>query len=329
MAVKAPLFSTYRQGENRVTSSMLAVFERVDLSLVERLLEVASEASELEMVRFTNQVAGKTPKGARSASVPDGAVRASCRYLFEVKTARNAVKVRQLRDHLAGLDGSGGDERLFVVTPDGETPAEVTAVGDERVVWFNFAALAQAMSELLQDPDTAVSEREAFPLRELRQLFDADGLLAPAEDVVVVAASFAYPAYLMYGAYLCQIGRSFRPGLTRMGFYSKKAIRPEFPRIEHHVDRLRFEASEADRLAATGDPGDAAAARLIRRMLADGTRWTGTEVQAFLLSPADHPDTLRLPQPIAHTGPGAWTQGQRYLRESALAAEPASTADLA
>jgi hypothetical protein len=32
---KAPLFSTYRQGENRVTSSLMAVFERVDLSIVE------------------------------------------------------------------------------------------------------------------------------------------------------------------------------------------------------------------------------------------------------------------------------------------------------
>ena len=28
-----PLFSTYRQGENRVTASMLAVFERLDFSL--------------------------------------------------------------------------------------------------------------------------------------------------------------------------------------------------------------------------------------------------------------------------------------------------------
>ena len=30
--IKTPLFSTYRQGENRVTSSMLAVFERIDLA---------------------------------------------------------------------------------------------------------------------------------------------------------------------------------------------------------------------------------------------------------------------------------------------------------
>ena len=33
-----PLFSTYRQGENHVTLSMLAVFERVGLSLTETIL---------------------------------------------------------------------------------------------------------------------------------------------------------------------------------------------------------------------------------------------------------------------------------------------------
>ncbi len=38
MMPRNPLFSTYRQGENRVTASMLAVFERLDFSLLERLL---------------------------------------------------------------------------------------------------------------------------------------------------------------------------------------------------------------------------------------------------------------------------------------------------
>ena len=55
---KGPLFSTYRQGENRVTASMLAVFERIDLALVERLLGAASGESELQMVSFRNQFRG-------------------------------------------------------------------------------------------------------------------------------------------------------------------------------------------------------------------------------------------------------------------------------
>lgn len=37
-----PLFSTYRAGENRITSSTLAVFERIDLTIVKEVLQGAS-----------------------------------------------------------------------------------------------------------------------------------------------------------------------------------------------------------------------------------------------------------------------------------------------
>lgn len=47
IVAKNPLFSTYRQGENRVTSSMLAVFERIDRSLLETMLAAASGESSL------------------------------------------------------------------------------------------------------------------------------------------------------------------------------------------------------------------------------------------------------------------------------------------
>jgi hypothetical protein len=35
--VPKPLLSAYRTGENRVTSSTMAVFERIDLALVQEL----------------------------------------------------------------------------------------------------------------------------------------------------------------------------------------------------------------------------------------------------------------------------------------------------
>ena len=41
-----PLFSTYRGGENRVTSSLMAVFERIDLALVQELIEAATGTGE-------------------------------------------------------------------------------------------------------------------------------------------------------------------------------------------------------------------------------------------------------------------------------------------
>jgi hypothetical protein len=45
---KNPLVSTYRQGENRVTSSMLAVFERIDLPLLETILAAAAGEASLQ-----------------------------------------------------------------------------------------------------------------------------------------------------------------------------------------------------------------------------------------------------------------------------------------
>jgi len=80
MMAKNPLFSTYRQGENRVTSSMLAVFERIDLSLLETILAAAAGESSLQMVSFTNQPPSK------GRSVPDARISANFAYWFEVKT---------------------------------------------------------------------------------------------------------------------------------------------------------------------------------------------------------------------------------------------------
>lgn len=48
-----PLLSSYRAGENRSTSSTMAVFERLDLALVQELLEVATgSGGELPTVTF-------------------------------------------------------------------------------------------------------------------------------------------------------------------------------------------------------------------------------------------------------------------------------------
>lgn len=124
---KNPLFSTYRTGENRVTASMLAVFERIDATILERLLAGASGESSLTFVRFANQVAGL------AGSVPDAAISASFHYLFEVKTELDTLRRKQLESHLAGLTGAFKDERLFVITPDPEQPQIIEDLADRPV----------------------------------------------------------------------------------------------------------------------------------------------------------------------------------------------------
>ena len=323
-----PLFSTYRQGENRVTASMLAVFERIDAGVVERLLAAASGDSSVTFVTFANQVVGER------GSIPDASISASFKYLFEVKTSRSALGLDQLARHLRNLKGSYADERLFFITPDVQSPAVVAQLGDRRVVWLNFLTINQAIDDLLGDPVEHVSEQTRFLLRELQALFAHDGLLEPEEDVVVVAARRAWPEYLAHAAYMCQAGRSFRVGLSRMAFYAEGAIQPQLPRILAHRDNVEMTREAAKALLASNDPEEAEFGRLLERVFDEGTRPEGPPEQIFLLSPPDDERTMVLPHPVRNTNldrngrPTTWVQGQRYTRSDVLATGPATTDEL-
>lgn len=51
-------------------------------------------------------------------------------------------------------------------------------MANKRVAWSSFSLLDQAINELLEYPKGVVSEREAFLLRELPVMVEAEGLLA-------------------------------------------------------------------------------------------------------------------------------------------------------
>ena len=313
---KNPLFSTYRQGENRVTSSMLAVFERIDLSLLETILAASAGESSLQMVTFTNQPSSK------GRSVPDARISARFAYWFEVKTARNALDHGQLAEHLANLGDEASAERLFVITPDAEQPTAIAALSDPRVIWFNFRSVYDAVDAAVSDPTETLSEQPRFLLRELQALLVQDGLV-DSDNVVVVAARFAYPEYLKRSVYVCQPERAFREGLTHMGFYADGAIQSHVPRIRYREDLVTFTRDEAVARTA-GSETDRLVGEVIQTLLADGPREEGKQYQVFLLSGPEHPDTVRLAQPIANDTvaesgrPWAWTMSQRYVSLTAL-----------
>jgi hypothetical protein len=321
---KNPLFSTYRQGENRVTASMLAVFERVDLGVVEELFAAASGESSLVFVTFANQVA------SHASSIPDAAIEANFRYLFEVKTVADAVDRLQLEGHLESLDGAFADERLFVITPDVAQPDRVTEIGDPRLVWFNFVSLSQAIDGVLNDPMVPISEQARFLLRELQALFLHEGLLAH-QDVVVVAARRAYPEYLNLSAYICAAGRSFRRGVRRMGFYTNNAIQPEVPKILGCKDNVLMTRDAARALASSAEELDREIAHLIDERLDQNPYAEGYLSKIFVLSSRIDPRTIKLPHPIRnaavdrHGDPTPWTQGQRYTNSDVLGTDPQDT----
>lgn len=330
-----PLLSTYRAGENRVTSSMMAVFERLDLALVRDLLAAATGAGdELRAVTFENQIVSP-------GSVPDARVSGHFTWWFETKTAQGGYSSdghdrQQLREH-AWLLGQDPDALLFVLTPDpvqpawfetfdGEVPAEVR----DRIIWVSFRQLANTIEEISEDPGRLLGEQTRFLLRELIDLFEADGLLT-SDDTVVVAARSAWPEYREISAYVCQPNRSFRDGLTHLGFYANGAIQPLVPRIRAHHPSVLFTMEEAERLRQSGDTE---VADLIERLLAANERTDGEAYGVVLLSPPDDPDTVTLPGPILNdtvsaTGrPWAWTLGQRYTSIDRLTSGAKVTSDL-
>ncbi len=325
MPPKNPLFSTYRQGENRVTASMLAVFERIDIGIVERLLSAATGESALSFVSFANQIA------AKERSIPDAAISANFHYLFEVKTERNALRQVQLEQHLDHLGNLFAQERLFVLTPDPEEPPVIAGLEDRRVSWLNFGGLDQAIDELLHDETELVAEQTRFLLHELRALFNQEGLVSH-EDTVIVAAKLGYPMYLQTAAYVWNPGRVFRSGVKFMGFYYDGAIQPEIARIATALD-VEFEEEAAETLEVE-EQDRAKIAELIPRLLDSGFSVRGQSYRVFLLSPADDPDTSRLPHAIKSTAtdrngkPCPWVQRHRYTFRSALMQGPETTSEL-
>ena len=313
----ANIFSTYSQGENRVTASFLAVIRSLSLDRIQRILGALLEQSEFELVRFDNQPS----KGGEG--VPDAIIQSSVRILVETKTERDALNLPQIERHLARLDeATETTSLLLTLTPDDSRPSILDDLTDERVVWTSFALLDQAIDELLEDPKEVVSEREAFLLRELQSMLEAEKLLANPNDVVVVAARRAWNEYEDLSAYICQAQRSFRQ-VSRIGFYSKGNIYPLVPLIlETHDD-----------VEMTRDAHEGSLGELVNRLLDEERRIEGRRYKVFLLSSPGSSDTVVLPKPIPNdkrskTGKGtAFTMSQRYVSSSALL-EAKTTTDL-
>src|SRR5436189_5786962 len=140
------IFSTYSTGENRVTASILAVLQSLSLQRTERLLGALLEQADFQLVQFENQPA----KGG--TGVPDAIILSTIRLLIETKIARNAVDPKQLQQHLKRLDEAGERTKLLlVITPDEQRPHVIDQLNDERVTWSSFAALDQAINDLILD----------------------------------------------------------------------------------------------------------------------------------------------------------------------------------
>ena len=163
-----PLFSTCRQGENRVTSTLLAVLQRLSLPNIDWILQALLDDEGFNLIAFENQ-----PK--LRDSIPDARIATGPSILVGTKTACNAVNNRLLNHHLSNaLPG----EKLLSLTPDGLPPPELNS----QIIWSNFKTLVGVIDDILGDDTEPPSENR----------------------VMVLGARLAWPMYERLSVYRCR-----------------------------------------------------------------------------------------------------------------------------
>ena len=345
-----PLFSRYSQGENRVTASILAVFERISFSLLERILQIICEEPNESLLEIKNQI---KPKGFNA--IPDGAIQASFAYWIETKVVPGTVDKNQLQRHLQALaqHPNASKKKLIVISPDALQPQVVTDLDDKHVVWTNFNTLTNAISEVLSLNEnwltnnfSLASEQEKVLLRELVQMFLAEGLLGAdrSDSVLIVPARQAIDDYIKDSVYLCQPNRSFQ-NVEYLGFYhggsiDRKIAKLLAPPIE---SVLLTEEGVQDLIDINNQNKNNKGNKIISEesitMLQSlvpklkPPRY-GDTMKVFFLSAHDSSETISLTQDIQNdlvNAAGrsyAFTQGQRYVSLASLKKNPKTTTEL-
>ena len=313
------LLSTYRQGENRVTSTFMAVLERLSLPNINRILGALMEDADFSLVSIQNQ-----PK--REHSTPDAVIGTGQSIVIETKTAPNALSSDQVKRELKDLNV---DESLLILTPDESLPPLLSKdpfLNDPRVIWSNFTRLAGVIENVLNgedDENEPPTEREAFLLREFLRMLKEDRLLFSAEDrVLVVGARLVYPLYKPLGVFITKASRTFRPS-RHIAFYVNGKVEPVVPRIEFEIDRVQLtpdgilslqDAKARDRacklrkdILCLNDPN-------VNYGVSDGFI-----AKVLVLSAHKDKGTINLKRgPIIHDGKGAFVQGHRYVTLESL-----------
>ncbi len=361
-----PLFSRYSQGENRVTASILAVFERISFALVERILQILCEEPNIPLLEIRNQIRLKGAGG-----VPDGAIQASFAYWIETKVVQNAVNGVQLQEHLKILESSSfAKKRLLVLTPDYEEPqavkdlksdstlwASFEDLKSDSIVWASFNDLYAAIAEITTTAENTEtgeswltsnfsppSEQERFLLRELVQMLLAEGLVnsGKSDAVLIVPARSAIEDYRNFSVYVCQPNRTFQR-VEYIGFYHNGMI-------DRHIAKILYEPVEEIELTKEGIDSPPTSTKfpsedkqklevkqklyeLVEKLEGAGSARLGGTFKVFFLSPFNSPG-IELSQDVkndlrSQSGrPTAFVQGQRYVTLSALQKNPATTTEL-
>jgi len=346
------IFSQYKQGENRVTASILAVFEKISFRLVEKILQILCEDSNQSILTFENQFKA-------DGCVPDARIQASFSYLIETKIVPDSFSDRdqQLPNHLKALEKESGKfKRLLVLTPDSKCPKIVNdissnsnIIGSNLIRWASFDDLYEAIREVtasnsdLEDGESwldsdmpMVTEQEKFLLRELVQMLFAERLIGidSSDSVLVVPARGAIHEYESLAVYRCQPNRTFRP-VPYIAFYHGR-------KIDKRIAKVLGKPIENVMLSEEGvenDPNLSLETKqklqeLVQKMRAKNNPNLNEFYKIFFLSSSDSKDTKVLKEDIKNDlkneagTPFPFVYGQRYVSLAALMRNPKTTSEL-
>jgi len=179
------------------------------------------------------------------------------------------------------------------------------------VLWRSFSELDNAIDELLEDATEVISEREAFLLRELQQMFHAEKLLKPANNVLVVPARNAWHEYRTYHAYICQPRRTFQD-VDYLAFYADGEIKPKVAKILKAEEEVVIDPARVSRKEFQN---------VVEKLVANNAREFGATNKILLLSSPEDEVTVSLDRPVrnnlttskASGRTVAFTQNQRYV----------------
>ncbi|MDP2721748.1 MAG: hypothetical protein Q8O72_03225 [Bacteroidales bacterium] len=239
------IFSTYSTAENRVTSTILAVFEKLNTTTVTRILQVLMEDSTIELIEYVNQVKS-------SDSVPDGRIKGLFDYIIETKVVPNAIKKTQIKNHYKMLKYDFS--RLLILTPDFDYPNVLKSLEPEitdKIIWGNFDKIIEGIDSVLQELILLI-DREKFLLLELKEFIINERLIAEdySRKALIVPAGKAWDFYKTYSIYRCQPNRTFKP-TSFMGFYADQQIKEYFPKILGYIDNLNIQEEDLNNISVS------------------------------------------------------------------------------
>lgn len=239
------IFSTYSTAENRVTSTILAVFEKLNTTTVARILQVLMEDSTIELIEYVNQVKS-------SDSVPDGRIKGLFDYIIETKVVPNAIKKTQIKNHFKMLKYDFS--RLLILTPDFDYPNVLKSLEPEitdKIIWGNFDKIIEGIDSVLQELILLI-DREKFLLLELKEFIINERLIAEdySRKALIVPAGKAWGFYKTYSIYRCQPNRTFKP-TSFMGFYADQQIKEYFPKILGYIDNLNIQEEDLNNISVS------------------------------------------------------------------------------